>query len=95
MHPNGHLGVDLGDDGLKQSLLVAEMVIERAARQPGRGGEIVHRRFRIADRAESMAGRRDQLGARLGDHLLAWFVHLWPYSHTSRILFDIRSVCTI
>ena len=96
-----HLGVDFLDDRLQQALLVAEMVVERAARQARRRREIIHRGFRIADGAEGMTRGGDQLGARFGDHFRARLDHLimgtpaftyvaYLFLHTLRILIDIR-----
>ena len=70
-HPRQHFCVDLVDHGLQQALLVAEVVVERAARQAGFGGQIVHRRRRIAFGRESLPGGLDELGPGLLHHLRA------------------------
>jgi hypothetical protein len=90
-----HFRIDLVDDGLQQSLLVAEIVIEGAARQPGSRGEIVHRRGRIAFGREGLAAGRDELGPGVLDHLRARSRnhHHLRNQHTSRMLVDIRDVC--
>ncbi len=65
----GHLAVDLRDDGPEQALLVAEVVVERAAREADRGGELVHRRSRIALFREDPARGGDELVPGLGHRL--------------------------
>ena len=86
--PRHHFRVDLVDHGLQQALLVAEIVVERAARQPGLGGQIVHRRRRIAFGRKRLSGGPDELGP-------GFLHHLRPplCDHRQLLQIDIRRVC--
>lgn len=88
-----HFRIDFPDHRLQQSLFVAEMVVERTARQARFCGEIIHRGLRIADGAKGLARCRHELGARFCDHFRARLLdHKNSCLHTRRIYFYIRRV---
>ena len=63
-----HFFIHLGHHGSQQAGLATKVVIERAARQTGLRGQLVHGGLGVAMLGESAARSTDQLGPRGFDH---------------------------